>query len=88
VHVKFEAHCSPGQQFEHDAPGPPQPPPSGGGPPESGGGQHELFCFPQLSTQGPPQPLGVQPASGGGGGQQELFCCPQLSTQDPPQPLG
>ena len=54
----------PGQHGDgQGAPGPPHPPPSsGGGVPESGGGfgQQALSLWPQLSTQYPAQPLGVQ----------------------------
>jgi hypothetical protein len=57
----------------HEAPVAPHPPPestggglpaSDGGLPASGGGagQQELFFWPQLSRQLPPQPLGVQQA--------------------------
>ena len=54
---------SPGQHGDgQGAPGPPHPPPSiGGGPPSGGGGgQQALLLWPQLSTHGPEQPLGVQ----------------------------
>jgi hypothetical protein len=71
--VNWEPQSCEQHPVEHEAPAAPHPPPesTGGVLPESGGvlpasgtitGQQELFFWPQLSRQLPPQPLGVQQA--------------------------